>query len=764
MVWIGDVQVGLRARLNAIAAILRGKDPAAVYAETSQLAGFLQTPTSPAPDAKPLVENEQISAIVGRCVNVISQDAAQVPLKLFDVSDPKKPVEDTDHPAIRLWRHINPVESPQVYKEQLFADLICEGNHFAWMDVVDGKPTAMIRLPPEQVHVVPHPRRIIAGYSWVPPGGDKQDFDASVVMHVRTRNPNPIYRGLGLLQRLRDQIRFDYQMRSFKESQIANGIPTTMIFQIKRGFNDDADWDRFREETWNRAKGIKNAGKPVFVRADDVTVTPINRPTEDEVAFIASLKWTRNEFAMVFGVPPSRLSDYSESFRANASEQARTYWQDTIMSWHRLLLDYLNSSFIPKWFPEEVRSDGSARIAFAYDYSQVQALALSQRDMATVQEILIRNALRTPNQGAVAMGDSAHDDPAADKLYMNGRPLGEEPELEEIPDNGTRPGEERPQGENEDEEGDTGGGEDRGAAGLIGAGVVKPRPVLRAVPGDPVDEKKEAERLRRELDPIIREMVRRAGEQEIEDSGLLGSFDMKDPRVLEMVRTQSILVSEAVVETTATEVRKALAYSIEQGYDPDQMIKAIRTVYRSARADWRLDRVAGTESHQAAEGGGFQAMRQNGVHRKTWVRDNTGSPRGTPGLEKNPRSDHFHMDGMTVEIDEPFVDPISGARLMYPGDVAGATGAFDVVNCRCVKIADFSDLDERGILRGAAAGRSEILLRKASQRSKFERALKTTLRRFLKAMEERTIAALNNGVSRSVPVPSAGHSAVRGAR
>lgn len=711
------------------------------------MAGFIQAPTSPAPDAKALEETEQINAVIGRCVNVISEDAASVPLRLFDISNPGRPKEISDHPAIVLWRHINPVESPVVFKQQVFADLLCEGNHFAWLDKDNaGVPRSMIRIPPEQVKVEPDPQRIIGGYTWKRADGVKKFYSADEIMHIRTRNPNPIYRGLGLLVRARDQIRFDFQLRSFKENQIKNGVPTSLVFTVKRMFSNEQEWERFRQETWDRLRGIQNAGKPMFIRADDVDVKVIDRPKEDEVAFINSLKYTRNEFAMLFGVPPSRLSDYSESFRANASEQGRTYWQDTIMSWHQLFIDYLNSTFIPRWFPAEVdQRTLIPRIAYAFDYSQVRALALSMRDMATVNEILIRNAMRSPADATVSLGDARPEDPKADQLYMNGRPLGD-PGPEAVPGSQPSGGEIRPEGDTDPEE------ESRAAVGQcegqLGPGLGgPPRPSLRAVPGDIIDEDKEAKRMAAEVDELIKKMVERAALEEIEIAGILGSFDSKDPAVLEAVRVQSVLVSEAVTNTTAIEVRRALALAIESGYDPDQMRKSIHTVFRSARADWRLDRVARTESHQAHEAGGYHGLRQNGVRRKEWVSTADGEVRN------DLRSDHVHLNGTVKEIDDPFIDPTSGALLMYPGDTAGARSPADVVNCRCIKVANFSDLEENSFHR--AIDRKSAWHLKQATRRRFEGAFKTETRRFLQGMEERAIEELNRQIGEKKSLPLA---------
>lgn len=730
-----------------LSAWLRGARPAKVQDDTAHLAGFVQAPTSPAPDAQTLAMTEMVSAIVGRCVNVISEDAAHVPLRLFDVTTPNKPIEVYDHPAILLWRHINRVDSPVVYIEQLFADLVVHGNHFSWLDLDPaGVPMSMMRISPEQVKVVPDPVKIISGYTWKSRDGTENFYPDTQILHVRTRTPDMNFRGTGLLERARDQIRFERYLRNWKEFQIKNGIPTSMVVKVKRLFGNEAEFKRFQYETTEKLRGVENSGKPWFVKAEDVDVDVIPRPTEDEVAFINSLTYTRGEFAMLFGVPPSRLSDYSESFRSTSTEQTLQYWQDTIMSWHRLFLDYLNSTFIPRWFPNDVDSRTMMpRIQFAFDYSQVRALARSMRDMATVQEIMIRNAMRTPAKATIAMGDPMPDDPAADQLYMNGGKLGEDPlagfgigggdgedDEEDQPDSQPTGGENVP---DDGEESDT-GEEGRGGGGLGPGGSGSLRPSIRAVPKDVVNAKLEAEILRKKVDKLIAEMVRRAAEEEIELSGILGSFDKADPRVLEMVRTQAVKLSEAVTATLSTEVRKALAVAIEQGYTPEQMRKALRGVFKVARADWRLDRIAKTESHNAHEGGGLEGLRQNGVKKKKWL---TG-----PNPRNEFRADHEHMDGMVREIDEPFEDPASGAQLMYPGDYAGAISGADIINCNCLKIADFSDVEDTGFYRNVDP--QEARSRKERTRRKFEAAFKLVMRVFFKQMEARVIAELDRQV------------------
>lgn len=60
------------------------------------------------------------------------------------------------------------------------------------------------------------------------------------------------------------------------------------------------------------------------------------------------------------------------------------------------------------------------------------------------------------------------------------------------------------------------------------------------------------------------------------------------------------------------------------------------------------------------------------------------------------RFSHDRMDGQKRGLDEPFVSPVSGARMMHPGDITLGAGAAEVVACRCrvrTKVDWLADLD-----------------------------------------------------------------------
>ena len=425
-----------------------GASPAKSYHETATLTEFMSTPTSPAPDAQALVETDEISATVARCINVISDDASQVPLQLLDFSKTKpEPVEM--HPAIEIFRHINPVQHPVHWFGELFADVLTEGNHFSHVDRDNDKertPIGFLRIPPHKTFVISHETRIIGGYLWKDDTGKPKRYDAQDVVHFRTRNPNSIYRGLGYLTRLRSQLLQDRYMRAWNLSRFKHGIPQSLIVNVKRQFATDEEFEKYASEQYEALRGVHNAGKPIFLRDGVSEIIPLDRPNEQELGFLASMKYTRNEIAMLFGIPPSRLSDFGESFRANASEQSKFYVLDTLMTWHRMFIDFLNYSFLPKFFPleKELKRAGSRDLRYAFDYSQVRALAGSEKEIADTWAVRINSMQATPDEARTAQGRTAHGSKESGELFHNGTQITGLKQPEPVPDDGnanTEPGE-----------------------------------------------------------------------------------------------------------------------------------------------------------------------------------------------------------------------------------------------------------------------------------------------------------------------------------
>src|SRR3972149_1160499 len=123
------------------------------------------------------------------------------------------------------------------------------------------------------------------------------------------------------------------------------------------------------------------------------------RPAADETGYMVERKDRRAVYGMTFGVTPAKLMDFSDSFRATGIEQGRDYWQDTIINaMHALAIESLNSTFLPKFFPQETG------LFFRYDYSKVPALQQSAKEKAFIAVQNVNAGIISPNEARELLG------------------------------------------------------------------------------------------------------------------------------------------------------------------------------------------------------------------------------------------------------------------------------------------------------------------------------------------------------------------------
>lgn len=96
----------------------------------------------------------------------------------------------------------------------------------------------------------------------------------------------------------------------------------------------------------------------------------------------------------------------------------------------------------------------------------------------------------------------------------------------------------------------------------------------------------------------------------------------------------------------------------------------IMSVYGDIQ-EWQIRRIVQTESLTALSVAGDESVRALGIaYDKTWCISGN-----------NTRPWHLVMDGVTVDMDEPF--EVDGEEMMYPRDDSLGAGPGNIINCAC---------------------------------------------------------------------------------
>lgn len=112
-----------------------------------------------------------------------------------------------------------------------------------------------------------------------------------------------------------------------------------------------------------------------------------------------------------------------------------------------------------------------------------------------------------------------------------------------------------------------------------------------------------------------------------------------------------------------------------------QQIDKITRQYANRLLRVRANRIARTEAHHA-----FVAGQNEGLAQSVERGDIPASAikmvwQSTPSVRT--RDSHMAMNNQEVRWGEAFISPVTGARMMYPGDTSLGAPASETVNCRC---------------------------------------------------------------------------------
>lgn len=136
------------------------------------------------------------------------------------------------------------------------------------------------------------------------------------------------------------------------------------------------------------------------------------------------------------------------------------------------------------------------------------------------------------------------------------------------------------------------------------------------------------------------------------------------------------LLTQSIADTQKKILIKLIQQGVDEGLSYDQIVKNILS-----NPVWVSNamRIARTESNRAMNYGHMVgAAALNFMSDKVWIAARDMRTRGTKPKDK---ADHFHMNEQRVGYNDPFTDPRSQVKLMFPGDPNAP--AADTINCRC---------------------------------------------------------------------------------
>ena len=624
------------------------------------------------------------------------------------LADGKSEPVDFSHPAQQLLNHINSNWTLSDLMVGTETNLSLWGSAFWFLN--RSNPTG----PVDSIFLLRSDRvRVVSGRPLDGSSFDEEDyivgFELNVgaqriplstdeVVWLRYYNPLDEFAGLSPIAAARRSLDMGKDATTFNAKFFENStIPMDMVFQTDHHMTDD-QIKEFYIRLEKRMKGAANAHRPMIW---DGTVGDIKKLglSQRDMEFLASLQWTVEDAARVYGVPMPLMMSQEASTFSNLTESRTWFYSGTIDPEWKFIEDELNEGLLSKIMPAS-----EARNLFVqFDRSLVIPLqdAMAASDTRNLAEI--KNGVMTINEyrtlkgrEPVAWGDAwwipgamvpvtdaetiitdanaeaegrgykAFSDAALDAVSKN---------FATRQDAGVRTFNVMQRDLFEKQRRET----LRRIANLAPSSVlesVKDKSEIDGVvtrQGGVFHPEEWIQTFKNEGERLIAAMLITEARAHAEEFGL-GAIEAETPEIAAWVEQRTNFWATRVNATTAKMIVEEMTAAFVNEESIPEIQARINKLF-GFNDIVRSERIARTEMLGAANQGHLEAYRQSGVvEEKMWLSTLDMRIRSDPP----PGYNHLTVHRDIVPVDSKFI--VSGEMLDAPG-VGGSAG--NVINCRC---------------------------------------------------------------------------------
>lgn len=281
---------------------------------------------------------ENLSTVLA-CVGAISSAMASLPAYVYRSIERGREIDDA-HPIARLIAFgPNQYQTWADFIEWILASVLLRGNALA--EIVTDARGAVIGLRPipwewVSVQLLPSGRlvydvvELVSVYGGT---GRPKRLLQDEVFHLRDRSDDGLL-GRSRLQRAAAVVQAGLSIQQFANSLYANGVNPSGALQMDHKLTPEQRrtlGDSFREQFAGPSKAAKALILDQGMKWAQISISP------EDAEFLASRRFTVEELARLFNVPPPMAGDLSHGTFANVETLVRFFATNTLTPWVRKL-------------------------------------------------------------------------------------------------------------------------------------------------------------------------------------------------------------------------------------------------------------------------------------------------------------------------------------------------------------------------------------------------------------------------------------------
>ena len=188
--------------------------------------------------------------------------------------------------------------------------------------------------------------------SYVLYNGDRYPINAV----LRDINPDPenIYNGMSIVRKASLTVDTDIQMKRWNNKLFKNGARPGVVVEVPDQLKDDA-YNRLKQQFDEQYRGVGNAFNRVILEGG-AKMSPFMMTTQD-LDFLESKRFTRDEILAMFKVSGSNLGITEDVNRANAEAQEYSYAKRCIKPRLEQFVDFMNKRLLRPIYGGEYKLD-----------------------------------------------------------------------------------------------------------------------------------------------------------------------------------------------------------------------------------------------------------------------------------------------------------------------------------------------------------------------------------------------------------------------
>ncbi len=300
-------------------------------------------------------EGYQRNAIVYRCIRMISEAAASVPLCVMRSGQCQ-----SGDPAAKLISAPHPQQSASEFFEAFYGYLQVSGNAYLEASLVDEVPAALYTLRPDRMRVVTGRDGWPSAWEYEA-GGYKRVFrkdsasGRAAIHHMRLFHPTHDTYGFSPLEAAAQAVDVHNEGGVWTKALLDNSARPSgaLIYKGESGAGrlSDEQFERLKSELEGSHTGPRHAGRPLLLEGGldwrPMVLTP------SDMDFTEARREAAREIALAFGVPPMLLGIPGDNSYANYKEANQAFWRQTIIPLTRKTAQSLQGWLRP-WFGDDL--------------------------------------------------------------------------------------------------------------------------------------------------------------------------------------------------------------------------------------------------------------------------------------------------------------------------------------------------------------------------------------------------------------------------